>query len=489
MYRERASQRRRRGVLVLLCAVALAGCDFLDPTKVQNPSTTDEDLAEAREPTTALLPGLRAQFARALDPTIPEVVSDNYSIHGTGINKTNDFPRQITSDLIGGVYTLAQELRALADFVLDDIVPNDPTATAEQRQEVQYYRGMAFLLLGERFVAVPVVEDGPPVPATQLLQSAVTELGAARAAAPGGAFDLQAAAALARAHRRLGNVAEAESFAAEVLTADPSFLFAAGYDASTVQNIPFLFLVVRSLQEMQPLPRLDFLDPKYTSRDAAIGVSKAEEMHLIRAEVHFSRGEWAAGRERIAQAVELADTRATRGFSDTDQRLNEDLSIRPNDASIVVRADAASPYRAGLVLTRGGGTPPITTPIVSGTSLDADSIRAIAETDEESLLHALHLARQEILFLEGQRMADLGIRLPIALTEIESNPNIASGDPGTLVEVPSYLPPEDQMDLFTPVTPYDMSQDPPVLVTTEITGLWDLNRVLAQQRVSPFGLP
>jgi hypothetical protein len=50
--------------------------------------------------------------------------------------------------------------------------------------------------------------------------------------------------------------------------------------------------------------------------------------------------------------------------------------------------------------------------------------------DEEALLHALHLARQEILFLEGRRMSDLGIRIPIMLREIDQNDNMNEGDPG-----------------------------------------------------------
>lgn len=481
--------RRRGWALASVAALALAGCDFLDPTDVDNPATTDEDLAAAREPTRALLPGLRAQFARALNTTIPEVVSDNYSIHGTGINKVNDFPRQITPDLIGGTYTLAQELRALADFVLDEIIPNDPGATAEQHQEAQYYRGMALLLLGEWFAAAPTAVDGAAVPAAQLVSNAITEFEAARAAAPDGDFDLPAAAALARAYRMAGNAAQAEALASEVLTANAEFLFDQGFDASTVQNIPFLFVVLRALQEMQPHPRLDFLDPKYTTRASPIPVSKAEELHLILAEVHFSRGEWAQGKERIAQAIEVVQMRPRLSFADEDQRLNEDLSIRPNDASIDVRADGSSPFRSGLVLTRGAETPAINTPIVSGTSLDADSIRAIPDADTESLLHAMFLARQEMLVLEGRRMTDLGIRLPIALTEIETNPNINQGDLGTLVIVPSYIPPGDDMDLFTPMTPYDMSQDPPVLIETQITARVDMNRVLAQNKVSPFGLP
>jgi len=480
--------------VAVVATFGLAGCDFLDPTEVNNPATTDEDLAQAEQPTAALLPGLRAQFARALDPVDPEVISDNYEIRGTGINKILDEPRRVTPDLIGArAYGNLQELRSLADFVIDVIAAEDTTATPEQLQEARYYRGMAYLLLGERFSAVPLEVDGTPVASAQLYQLAITELQAAQGLASGTDFTTAARAALARAYRMAGDANAAETEADAVLTADPEYAFAQNYDPATVTNGPFLFLYTRTIKEMQPLPRLDFLDPKYTARQAPIYVSKAEEMHLILAEIAFSRSDWATGREQIALAIEVARARSSEPFDDNDPRLNDDLTFRPRHDTIVVRADADSPFRAGLMLTRPGV---VNTPTVAGTSLDADSIRAIAPTETESLLHAMFLARQEMLMLEGRRMTDLGIRMPIQQDEIETNPNINPGDPGTVAVVPAYIPAQGQMDLFAPRTPYD---DPPnlqdpggtldLLNTNEITILFDMNRILAQQKVSPFGLP
>jgi len=471
----------RAAAFAVATTLTLGACGFLDPTEVENPSTTEDDLLNAVRPTAALLPGLRAAFATAINPVIPEVVSDNYSIHGTGINKTNDFPRQLTPDLIGGVYSNPQQLRSLTEFVLNDIIPTDSLATVAQEHEARYYYGMSFLVMGEWFAGVPIEQDGAPVGSTDLINRAISELGEAITADPGGDFALPAQAALARAHRLVGNAAEADNFASIALGTDPTFIVEQGYDPATITNGPFTFLYLRSLKEMQPLPRLDFLDPKYTAREAPIIVAKAEEMLLIRAEVAFSNGDYAAGRELVAQAVEVAQARPTDDFEDDDPRLDLDLLERPHDASITFRADASSPYRAGLVLTRPGT---VTTPTVAATSLDADSIRAIAATEEESLLHAFFLARQEMLFLEGRRMADLGIKLPMSLTEIETNPSVNTGDLGTAVIVPSFVPAEDQMDLFTPQTPYDASGN---LVSTQITGLVDVNRILAQNRVTPFG--
>ncbi len=479
-------RRRLAAAGMLLGVLAAGGCDAVDPTGVNNPTTTDEDLAQATNPTEALLPGLRAQFARLINAyVVAEVVTDNYSIHGTGLIQTLDAPDEITPDIMNstgtsatGVYWNVQELRALADFVIDEIAPNDAGAPAELVAEARYYRGMAYLTMGEVFSFVPLEEDGAPQPSDVALDRAVTDLQAATGFGP------QANAALARAYRLQGDRGGAAAAASAVLSADASFLFAPSYDAGSISNTSVFFLVLRALQEMQPLPRLDFLDPKYTTRDAAIPIAKAEEMHLILAEVALASGDLAGAKSQLANAIELAGTRGTVSFDDIDERRNADLSLRPRDSEILVRADANSPYRAGLVLDRPGDG--LTIPAISGTSLDADSVTALTETSD--LWHSLWLARQEILFLEGRRLADLGIKLPMMLREIDQNPNISEGGPGTVPVVPGFVPvaPRYAMDIYSPVELYDGDgPDAPLLQTMVTIGV-DMNRVLAQNNASPF---
>lgn len=474
-------------LLALTLVAAFAGCDFLDPTQVENPRTTEEDLAAAGEPTTAFLAGLRAQFARMVGSqiVISEVTSDNYSIHGTGLPPVWDGPRDVTPsdvNLTGsatGIYWNMQELRALADFVLDRIVPGDESATPSQVAEIHYYRGMAFVLLGENFSHAPTERDGEPRPAAELLQRAITEFETSISTSGSGPFAVAARAGIARAERALGDPAAAMAAAQQVLGADPNFLFVQEFDATSVQNQPNLFLVVRQLQEMQPLPRLDFLDPKYLSREAPIPVAKAEEMHLILAEAELAAGNTNVARGHLVNAIEMALSRGTTLFIDNDPRLNGDLTIRPRDPEILVRASPTSPFRAGLILERPQEEIPI--PTISGTSLDPDSVAGLTNADD--VWHAFHLARQEIMVLEGRRMSDLGIRLPIMLREIEQNPNIEPGDPGTTVVVPAYIPSGAEMDLFDPPSPYDEDED---LVDTTVTILHDMNRVLTTNRVNAF---
>lgn len=467
--------------LMLVATVAIAGCDFLDPTAVENPRTTVEDLANAENPTASLLAGLRAQFARLVNSAsvVSEVVSDNYSIHGTGLNKEWDFPRDVTPSVANstgtatGLYWNAQELKALASFILDDIAPIDDTALPADVAEAHYYRGMAYLMLGENFSHAPVEQDGATMTAAQLLDLAVADFGQAAA------FGTQTTAALARAHRARGDATAATTAASDALAADDDFAFLQEFDATSVENSPHAFLVTRALQEMQPLPRLDFLDPKFLTRESGIAVAKAEEMHLILAEAALAAADLPTAQTELRNAILLAQSRDTDDFDDEDARLNADLSIRPRDATITIRADAAGPYRAGLVLTRPGV---VTQAPLSGTSLDGDSVAALATEDE--LWHAFHLARQEILFLEGRRMSDLGIRLPIMAREVDANPTITMGDPGTAAVVPAYVPAGDGMDLYTPVDVYDADEN---LVNTQVTINVDMNRVLADNRVTPFG--
>ena len=55
--------------------------------------------------------------------------------------------------------------------------------------------------------------------------------------------------------------------------------------------------------------------------------------------------------------------------------------------------------------------------------------------------------------------------------------DINEGDTGTAPFVPAIIPPQTEMDFFSPASPYDVDGN---LVETEITCQWDMNRVLAQ---------
>src|SRR5690606_13210617 len=98
-----------------------------------------------------------------------DIASDNFEIAFTNITGELNDPHLIDPD--GGTYNSTggaglywntQELRALADFVIDTIAPGDDGATPRQLAEARYYRGMAYLLQGESFRGVPTGPDLEP---------------------------------------------------------------------------------------------------------------------------------------------------------------------------------------------------------------------------------------------------------------------------------------------------------------------------------------
>lgn len=468
----------------LLLGLGLSGCDFLDPTEVENPQSTEDDLEGTPDLVNVFLPGLEAQFARALGSTVvtTEIASDNYSINGTGLGGTAmDFPERITPTTavinsraadVGSYWNL-QELRALADYVLTEILPDDEEAIDADVAQVHYYRGMAFLMQAENFSAVPIEEDDTPRPAAELYTLAEAAFQESRSLNSSDSNLLRTSAALARLHRGLGNPQEASDYAQEALEIDEDFVIEQGFDEQNLVNAPHIYLVTRSLKEMQPLPRLDFLDPKYTSRDDGIVVAKAEEMYLIQAEAALVEGNPDAARNDLSDVLMLIEEeRPSINFEDNDARLDNNLNPRPQTSDIKIAFEPGAPFVEGLVLDRPGF---VETPSVSSTAVTEDDIDA-ASGDE--LVRLLYQMRQEVLFLEGRRLHDLGLRLPMMLPELEQNPNIAAGDLGTETIIPAYIPPANEMDLYTPVEIYDEGET----LEDEITMLHDMNRILAEER-------
>jgi len=306
---------RRMALGAAVAALSLGGCDILDPSDVTNPNPTPSDLANSAAPTTALLPGLRAQMARAVMGVVQTsaLVSDDFEISFTNVTGELSDPWEVRPDggsfnstgAIGAYWHL-QEFRAFSDFVIDSIAVNDENATDAELAEANYFRGMAFLMQGENFKAVPIGPDQQPTPWDELLGLAEENFTRALGLGPDEDLEIAITAALARTHRALGNPTEAESFAQAALALDPALLALQPYSAAEIEN-PFSL----ETRTFQPLPRLDFLDPKYTERGSPIPLAKAEEMYLILAEVEMTRGDYDDAAERVARDGDV-------GFVDTN---------------------------------------------------------------------------------------------------------------------------------------------------------------------------
>jgi len=140
----------------------------------------------------------------------------------------------------------------------------------------------------------------------------------------------------------------------------------------------------------------------------------------------------------------------------------------PNTADSKVSFAVGSPLLDGFVLARTATT---MVPTVSGTSVTAAQIAAAATIDDAQYL--LYLMRQEIFIAEGRRMADLGIRMPVAQTEIIANANTKDGATYTLAVIPSFIPTAFGMDGFT----YDATAKTAIMK-------FDMNRVLVANKTA-----
>jgi len=465
-------------VLVLL-AFSFSACDLVDPTEVTNPQITDEALREnATGGTAAMVTGLRRQFSVAIQSShIIDVVSDNYFNTASFISNNLDRPSTVTTlDLtLPAIYHSYLTLNAIADFGLGTIIPGDRLATNEQKAETRFYKGMAIVLLAENFTAFPLQELGPKVTSREGAALAVEEFKTAFGLTANANMRVNCKLALARAYRLLGDKANAqiEAQAALALPGGANYVFNANYDAASVTNLPVSR--VTTAADLQPLPRLDFLDPKYTTTATPIPCLKAEEAHLILAEVALVNNDLAGARTALGNAVTLARSRAVTNFNDRDNRVN-----RPNDANLKVKASAAAPAIAALIQKRGTATSAAGTAVrvyaISGTSVVVADVNALTTATE--LYRMLYLLRQEIFFLEGRRMSDLGLRLPVSDRQVQTNTNFAAGGTGTLVIVLGYIPAGGvELDQYT----VDVAAG-------VVTITHDMNQLIANniQSVSPF---
>lgn len=463
--------------------LALARCDFLDPTDVTNPTVTEDDFVQGPDAAENWTLGVERQLASAVDALVvhSELASDNLYNNRTLINRTFDIPQMPATD--HNVLETQQEvhaLRAMANQGLEVVVEEDPDTTDELRARLHYARGYAYLAGGEYFVGLPVEENGPVEGPETHLNRAVSDF--ERVGELSSDADLQAAAALgvARAHHRLGNLDEAVAAADEVRSSAPELRHVVEFDDTDGPTNTMQFAIYDSGQnEFQPLPRLDFLFPKYHSVTAGdespISIAKGEEAFLILAEARIAENELDDARTLMEDLLDLVEERATELVDDTHQargRAGGDW-IYPNSSEVAVAASPEDDAREGLVLDREDG--PVEVPVISGTSVTGEMISA-AGTEEE-LLELLYLMRQEIFVVEGRRMTDLGVRIPLSVDEVDANDN---ADGGAYVEpqIPPWIPLDYGLNRFD----YEDGDDVAVIHH-------NMNRVLVEERASDLVLP
>ena len=246
---------------------------------------------------------------------------------------------------------------------------------------------------------------------------------------------------------RLGDREQAVAHARQALACSNNFCHQVQFDSKNG--------VLSRAQEaiwsdwFQPLPRLDFLDPKYfqfsSTDQCPITIAKAEENYLILAEAALAANDLTEAKAQLTALLGLVSERPVQtGINDQlEGRYNGGLKAFPNDPDYRVQASPTDSLRSGLIIDR---RPPclIAIPYISGTSVTQAMIDGLDNHD--SALELVYLMRQEIFFAEGRRPADLGIRLPVCEVEAASARNAA---PYTEAFIPQFVPLNYGLDDFS----------------------------------------
>jgi tetratricopeptide (TPR) repeat protein len=469
------------------------GCDLLDPTEVINPNLTKDNILKTNNPMTGWVLGMERQLAIVLNEqlTVAEIASDNYDNTATYFNQNLDPLNLIFTDTdINNLQFTIADLRESAVFGLTEVKAVDPKTTLKQEAELYFYKGYAELLAGELFVALPAEPNGAALPPAENLNLAiadfkkaleVVELDTTDVTDNKASYNL----ALARAYHRVGDKTNAAAHAQAAIASNPAYTRFVRFDnpQGLTSDMELGLFDRNTFDDLQPLPRLDFLDPKYHgtgATDQPVAIQKIEEAHLILAEVALADNSLGQAKTHLKNTLAVVNTRPRETFSDiAEGRTQDKAGSRPNMADILVAASPGDPFLPGLVLERPATDPDtdplptITVPAVSGTSLTAIQIDLLLSAD--AALEKLYLMRQEIFIAEGRRMADLGIRFPVSEVESLSNSNITTAN--TTGYAPAFVK-DKPLDAFT----YNAATKTAVITV-------NMNKVLVENKTSPDVLP
>ena len=471
------------GAVAFGAVLALGGCDFGDPTDVTNPNLTQDNVLSTPRPLTAWTTGLERQAAIAFDNFVAEaeIVSDNYVNTRTFFNQQFDRLNIVYTETdINSMLFAFSDLRESAIFGRTVVAEADEESTPDLIAENYFYEGLANLYLGQIFVGAPLTGGGEIGTPEQVLNQAIDAFDEALSRTTQADRRVGYQLARARAYYALGDRANARADAQAVIAADPDYLRTVRYNenegSGISSDIEDAIYDRATFDDLQPLPRLDFLDPKLaiSADDAALPILKGEEAYLILIEAALADGDVSGAKSLMTTLLDLVDSRPVATVNDAAEgRTHLAPGSRPNTDAYQVRASPSDPFETGLVLTRDQEVP---VPSISGTSVTQDDVDALS--DVEAAVQTLYLMRQEIFIAEGRRMFDLGIKFPLSENELLSNPNVELG-PLTTAFVPAPLEPfRAQFD--------DVTTDTAAKTATIAV---NLNRVLAQNRTNDAIVP
>ncbi|MGS4347434.1 tetratricopeptide repeat protein [Myroides odoratus] len=460
--------------LVFTLALTTVSC-------VDNPYVTEDNYLNKPNAGHSWVIGLQKQLALTTNIIVinAEITSDNYFNNYTQYSKVFDQPQIDYFDPdVNNLQASIQALREMAIYGLEVVLPKDPTLTETDIAFMNFCKGYANLVGGELFLGLPESKLGKVISSKEMLKKAVDELEKAYAMETKADSKNAYALFIARAYYRLGNKTEAQDYATIAL-ATPNLLYNIQFDGKNsvpneMQNATYDALPNR----LAPLPRLDYLDPKFFSvgtpqnDQKALALAKGEEGYLILAEIALANQDIAGSKHYLHQLLDVVAARPTELVDDKKETRNGGIRSDYPLKEVKVRFDASSPEKEGYVVDRQKGK--ILVSKVSGTKVTKAEIEDITSADD--LLYTIYLLRQEIFMSEGRRLSDLGIKYPISQIEEGNNAHVTAAY--TKAVIPDFIPAKAGMDDFTTDA-----------ATGTVTMKYDMNKVLVAHKNSPYIMP
>lgn len=440
----------KKYILIVVSAVICSSCELLQPKEIINPNVDEETFLKTPNAMSTWVNGANRSFATIIGTYVEllEIMSDNYYNNYSMSSKVFDYPTILYTDIdVTNLQRHVATLREIALKGLNVVAVADASTTDAQRFNLYYIKGYSYLLAGEYFIALPVKTGGNVEDWRKNLNMAISTFNESLKYTADEKDVAFINTLMARAYYRLGDKANAVKYSHAALALSQDFVKQVVFDGNNGVNNPMQEHIYGT--NFQPLPRLDFLDPKYfvkgnSVEQRPICIAKAEEPYLILAEAAISDGNLTEAKQIMKTLVDLVHRRPVE-IDINDQlegRYNGGYKKYPTGSEFKVAASREDEFRSGLILDRQAPHL-ISIPYISGTSVSHDIIDSQRSADD--LLEILYLMRQEIFMAEGRRVADLGIRLPVCETEAAAT---SSAAPFIEAQIPSFIPLNQEMDAF-----------------------------------------
>jgi len=461
-------------------SVLMCGCELIQPDDIINPNVSEETFLNTPNAMKTWVNGANRSFATTIGSyaELTELLSDNYFNNYTQSSKVFDIPTILYTDIdVTNLQRFVATLRESANKGIDVVAIADTTTTSAQLFNLSYIKGYSFLLSGENFLGLPFEVGGEVKDWKSNLNMAIDVFKVSMNYAASNNDKAFINTLLARSYYKLGDKVNAVAYANAALSLSADFVKQVVFDGNNG--------VSNSLQGyvygtgFQPLPRLDFLDPKYfkitSLEQRPICIAKAEECYLILAEAKLADNDLLGAKQQMLNLLTLVKNRPVQtAINDQlEGRFNGGFKTYPNSSDYKIAASSTDSFRVNLILNRQVPNL-ISIPYISGTSVNGTMIEAAAAT-ADGLLELIYLMRQEIFFAEGRRSSDLGIRLPVC--EIEAA-NTASAAAYLKAQIPSFIPLNQDMDAF------DMNTTNKTVVIK-----YNMNKIIVANKSSEYVVP